>query len=74
MCIRDRLYARQAGKAGGQHIRVSLMETAIALLGYHVPVSYTHLTLPTSDLEEISGVAVSLKKNMMDEHNCARLL
>ena len=26
------------------------------------PVSYTHLTLPTSDLVEISGVAVSLKK------------
>ena len=26
------------------------------------PVSYTHLTLPTSDLVEISVVAVSLKK------------
>ena len=26
------------------------------------PVSYTHLTLPTSDLGEISVVAVSLKK------------
>ena len=26
------------------------------------PVSYTHLTLPTSDLGSISGVAVSLKK------------
>ena len=26
------------------------------------PVSYTHLTLPTSDLGEISGGAVSLKK------------
>jgi crotonobetainyl-CoA:carnitine CoA-transferase CaiB-like acyl-CoA transferase len=30
------LYARLAGKAAGQHIRVSLLETAIALLGYHV--------------------------------------
>ena len=28
------------------------------------PVSYTHLTLPTSDLVEISVVAVSLKKNI----------
>ena len=27
-----------------------------------VPVSYTHLTLPTSDLVEISVVAVSFKK------------
>ncbi len=26
------------------------------------PVSYTHLTLPTSDLAQISVVAVSLKK------------
>jgi crotonobetainyl-CoA:carnitine CoA-transferase CaiB-like acyl-CoA transferase len=34
------LYARLSGKAAGQHIRVSLLETAIALLGYHVP-SYT---------------------------------
>ena len=38
--IATALYARQAGKSGGQHIRVSLMETAIALLGYHVP-AYT---------------------------------
>ena len=29
------------------------------------PVSYTHLTLPTSDLVEISVVAVSLKKKNM---------
>ena len=29
------------------------------------PVSYTHLTLPTSDLEEISVVAVSLKKTVV---------
>ena len=28
------------------------------------PVSYTHLTLPTSDLVEISVVAVSLKKKI----------
>ena len=31
-------------------------------LGYLGSVSYTHLTLPTSDLVEISVVAVSLKK------------
>lgn len=29
------LYARASGHAEGQHITVSLMETAIALLGYH---------------------------------------
>ena len=29
------------------------------------PVSYTHPTLPTSDLGEISGVAVSLKKKQI---------
>ena len=28
----------------------------------HTAVSYTHLTLPTSDLVQISVVAVSLKK------------
>ena len=28
-------------------------------------VPYTHLTLPTSDLVEISGVAVSLKKKKL---------
>ncbi|TAJ84374.1 MAG: CoA transferase [Reyranella sp.] len=38
--IASALYARQAGRAGGQHIQVSLLETAIALLGYHVP-AYT---------------------------------
>ena len=38
--IASALYARQAGKADGQHIRVSLLETAVALLGYHVP-AYT---------------------------------
>ena len=34
------LYARGAGRAGGQHVTVSLMETGIALLGYHL-VGYT---------------------------------
>ena len=29
----------------------------------HMPVSYTHLTLPTIYSVEISAVAVSLKKN-----------
>ena len=31
------------------------------------PVSYTHLTLPTSDLVEISVVAVSLKQKIDEE-------
>jgi crotonobetainyl-CoA:carnitine CoA-transferase CaiB-like acyl-CoA transferase len=29
------LYARRSGIAGGQHVRVSLLESAMALLGYH---------------------------------------
>ena len=33
------------------------------------PVSYTHLTLPTSDLVEISVVAVSLKKTLDREQD-----
>jgi crotonobetainyl-CoA:carnitine CoA-transferase CaiB-like acyl-CoA transferase len=38
--IASALYGRAAGKAGGQHVRVSLMQTIIALLGYHIP-AYT---------------------------------
>ena len=34
------------------------------------PVSYTHLTLPTSDLVEISAVAVSLKKKTLTITRC----
>jgi len=30
------LYARLAGTSGGQHVKVSLLETAFSLLGYHV--------------------------------------
>jgi crotonobetainyl-CoA:carnitine CoA-transferase CaiB-like acyl-CoA transferase len=43
------LYARLAGRAGGQHIRVSLLETAIALLGYHVPAYTLAGKLPPRD-------------------------
>ncbi|WP_421996573.1 CaiB/BaiF CoA transferase family protein [Reyranella sp.] len=43
------LYARLAGKADGQHIRVSLLETAIALLGYHVPAYTLAGKLPPRD-------------------------
>ncbi|CAN5873927.1 CaiB/BaiF CoA-transferase family protein [soil metagenome] len=43
------LYARLAGKAAGQHIRVSLLETAVALLGYHVPVYTMAGKLPPRD-------------------------
>ena len=40
-------------------------ETAERLMAVSGPdaVSYTHLTLPTSDLVQISVVAVQLKKN-----------
>ena len=43
------LYARLAGRASGQHIRVSLLETAIALLGYHVPAYTLAGKLPPRD-------------------------
>ena len=33
----------------------------------HTSVSYTHLTLPTSDLVELSEVAVTLKKKKKNE-------
>ena len=47
------LYARANGKAEGQHVQVSLLETGIALLGYHV-TGYTMAgKLPT---REGSGV------------------
>ena len=36
------------------------------------PVSYTHLTLPTSDLGEISVVAVSLKKKTSKKQKTRR--
>ena len=43
------LYARLAGQAAGQHIRVSLLETAIALLGYHIPAYTLAGKLPPRD-------------------------
>mgnify|MGYP003381651305 CR=1 FL=1 len=65
MCIRDRTAGIRwrpvtRAAAGGLPARhLSLVRTRTA---HHVAVSYTHLTLPTSDLVEISVVAVSLKK------------
>ena len=41
---------------------------------HHGPVSYTHLTLPTSDLVEISVVAVSLKKKNSQSKRATSLL
>ena len=38
------------------------------------PVSYTHITLPTSGLVEISVVAVSLKKNKKIKTNSQQQL
>ena len=43
------LYARLAGQAAGQHIRVSLLETAVALLGYHIPAYTLAGKLPPRD-------------------------
>ena len=65
MCIRDRHQVvgvltqpdRPAGR--GQKLAQGPVKTFALAAG---PVSYTHLTLPTSDPVEISGVAVSFKK------------
>eukprot|EP00831_Metopus_contortus_P028510 TRINITY_DN23670_c0_g1_i2.p1 TRINITY_DN23670_c0_g1~~TRINITY_DN23670_c0_g1_i2.p1 ORF type:complete len:136 (-),score=18.62 TRINITY_DN23670_c0_g1_i2:39-446(-) len=51
----------------------SLQKEFWHVIGSKVPVSYTHLTLPTILLVQISVVAVSLKKktkktNSIDEH------
>src|SRR5678816_4533433 len=54
MCIRDSLRPR------GDRWRAD----DEALAGWREAVSYTHLTLPTSDLVYISVVAVSLKKKI----------
>ncbi|MGE3651809.1 MAG: CaiB/BaiF CoA transferase family protein [Reyranellaceae bacterium] len=43
------LYARLAGHAAGQHVRVSLLETAVALPGYHVPAYTLAGKLPPRD-------------------------
>ncbi len=43
------LYGRLAGRADGQHIRVSLLETAVALLGYHIPAYTLAGKLPPRD-------------------------
>eukprot|EP00828_Plagiopyla_frontata_P009193 TRINITY_DN14721_c0_g1_i1.p1 TRINITY_DN14721_c0_g1~~TRINITY_DN14721_c0_g1_i1.p1 ORF type:complete len:528 (+),score=81.70 TRINITY_DN14721_c0_g1_i1:96-1679(+) len=37
----------------------------------YAPVSYTHLTLPTKRIVQISVVAVSLKKKRQENKNCA---
>ena len=56
MCIRDRarILSRAAFEtrmllANGEQLLVSLILPSLALVGL-TPVSYTHLTLPTSDL------------------------
>ena len=53
MCIRDRDDPGESqgsgGAAGGQE-RADLVRGAQPLAGGADPVSYTHLTLPTSDL------------------------
>eukprot|EP00831_Metopus_contortus_P063455 TRINITY_DN55967_c0_g1_i1.p2 TRINITY_DN55967_c0_g1~~TRINITY_DN55967_c0_g1_i1.p2 ORF type:complete len:132 (-),score=18.03 TRINITY_DN55967_c0_g1_i1:30-425(-) len=43
-------------------------------IAFHIPVSYTHLTLPTILLVQISGVAVSLKKKNNKAKNLDRLI
>ena len=71
MCIRDSFNAALAQIVGHERAQMALTAEAVAV---HVAdvngidvidagaVSYTHLTLPTSDLVEVSVVAVSFKK------------
>lgn len=47
--IASALYGKATGQAPGQHIQVSLLETAIALLGYHVPAYSMAGVEPTRD-------------------------
>ena len=65
MCIRDRL-----GEDPGAGARVDERDQPVVQAAARLTVdqldagsvSYTHLTLPPGDLEEISGGPVSLKK------------
>ena len=53
MCIRDSFQAvRKTGTIGTAEIMVPLIDThqELDLVRNSAPVSYTHLTLPTSDL------------------------
>ena len=48
-------------KINYDYLKIAKITLAVTFVGT-VSVSYTHLTMPTSDLGEISVVAVSLKK------------
>eukprot|EP00831_Metopus_contortus_P041620 TRINITY_DN32693_c0_g1_i2.p4 TRINITY_DN32693_c0_g1~~TRINITY_DN32693_c0_g1_i2.p4 ORF type:complete len:122 (-),score=20.46 TRINITY_DN32693_c0_g1_i2:6-371(-) len=53
-----------------EHLTYHVVVVGAGSGGTHVPVSYTHLTLPTILLVQISVVAVSLKKkNSRPPHN-----
>eukprot|EP00831_Metopus_contortus_P013214 TRINITY_DN15344_c0_g1_i1.p1 TRINITY_DN15344_c0_g1~~TRINITY_DN15344_c0_g1_i1.p1 ORF type:complete len:101 (+),score=32.05 TRINITY_DN15344_c0_g1_i1:103-405(+) len=67
MCIRDSCYRlrRLLDRAGGKFNSIIRNCSSVAVLPMYsalIPVSYTHLTLPTILLVQISVVAVSLKK------------
>ena len=69
MCIRDSGGEEFHGfpVQGVEAVEQFFAEDRVALaVAAFAPVSYTHLTLPTSDLVQISVVAVSLKKKIID--------
>ena len=61
--------AMVAGAAPPAAMIDGMKKIGIDLTHTYGPVSYTHLTLPTSDLVEISVVAVSLKKKTSTHTN-----
>ena len=65
------VYAALARFADG-HTRIAFpaIPTIATQLSVH-PVSYTHMTLPTSDLVEISVVAVSLNTKRQQDNSLA---
>ena len=67
-CVRGQQKFRQAFD-GSEAQQVNQRHVLTALLPDVLPVSYTHLTLPTSDLVEISAVAESLKKKKAKKKN-----
>ena len=65
MCIRDRSVGRAGAYIGRNAIGIPLSEWNLYKpfhKSVYQSVSFTHLTLPTSDLIKISVVAASLKK------------
>ena len=59
----EKLYHEGWTLCDPSHLPTEFFDTSLSSFA----VSYTHLTLPTSDLVEISAVAVSLKKKKTEK-------